>query len=100
MIRVRSRDGTDPPEVLLLEEISPQGVVISGDRPILSGGCLDLSADGFESAVTITSCDVREDAYVLRCEFSEGYCWNPQLWTPAHLYEVKGVPKAKSAGAS
>ena len=100
MVRVRPRDGTYPAETVLLEEISPQAVVLSGGAPFQVGVELLVAADGFAAQLTVTQCEVREDTYVIRGDFGGGYRWSPQKWTPAHLYEVKDVPKTKAAGAS
>ena len=100
LIEVKPRDGTHPPESYLLEEISPRSVVLSCFRPLQPGTSLLISADGYEAMVTVTKFDVREDGYAVRCDFAHGFEWSPSLWTPAHLYEVKGAPKTKAAGAS
>ena len=100
MVRVKPKDGTHPAETVLLEEISPQAMVLSGGAPFQEGVELLVAAEGFAAQLTVSQCEVREDSYVIRGDFGGGYRWSPQKWTPAHLYEVKDVPKTKAAGAS
>lgn len=100
LVRLRPKDRGHPPETVLLEEISPGSVVLSGVRNYRPGETLILSADGIEAEVSVAGCESREGGFALKGTFAQGYRWSPQAWTPAHLLELKDAPKAKAAGAS
>jgi hypothetical protein len=100
LVQLRTKDRGHPPETVLLEEIAPGGVVLSGVRNYSPGERLVLSAEGIEAEVAVVRCESREDGFALQGAFGEGYRWSPAAWTPAHLFEVKDAPKAKTAKAS
>ena len=100
LVRLRPKDGGHPPETVLLEEITPRSVVLSGVRNYTSGERLIMDAEGIEAEVTVVGCESREGGFALRGIFGQGYRWSPAEWTPAHLFELKDAPKAKAAGAS
>lgn len=100
LVRLRPKDRGHPPETVLLEEITPRSVVLSGVRNYDAGERLVMSADGIEAEVAVVSCESRESGFALRGTFGQGYRWSPEEWTPAHLLELKGAPKSKAAGAS
>ncbi len=100
LVRLRPKDRGHPPETVLLEEISPSSLVLSGARNYRRGERLIMAADGIEAEVTVVNCQSREGGFAVTGTFGQGYRWSPQAWTPAHLFEVKDAPKAKAAGAS
>ena len=100
LVRLRPKDLGHPPETVLLEEITPRSVVLSGVRNYRPGERLIMSADGIEAEVTVVDCEDGENGFSLKGNFGQGYRWSPEAWTPAHLFEVKETPKAKAAGAS
>lgn len=100
LVWLRPKDGRHAPEKVLLEEINSTSVVLSGVRSYQRGEALIMSAVGIEAEVSVVACEDREDGLALSGLFGQGYRWSPQTWTPAHLFEVKGAPKAKAAGAS
>jgi hypothetical protein len=100
LVQLRPKDRGHPPETVLLEEITPRGVVLSGVRNYRPGEQFILAADGIEAEVTVVNCEGRESGFVLKGTFGEGYRWSPEEWTPAHLFELKDAPKSKAAGAS
>ncbi len=100
LVWLRPKDGSHRPEKVLLEEINSSSVVLSGVRNYQPGEALIMSAEGIEAEVSVMACENREDGFALSGIFGEGYRWSPEAWTPAHLFEVKGAPKAKAAGAS
>jgi hypothetical protein len=100
LVRLRPKDRGHPPETVLLEEISPGSVVLSGVRNYRPGERLIMSAEGMEAEVAVVGCESRETGFAVRGSFGQGYCWSPEAWTPAHLFELKDAPKAKAAGAS
>jgi hypothetical protein len=100
LVCLRPKDGGHPPETALLEEIASSSVVLSGVRKYHPGEVLILSADGIEAEVSVVACEDRGDGFALSGTFGQGYRWSPEAWTPAHLLELKGAPKAKAAGAS
>jgi hypothetical protein len=59
-----------------------------------------MSAEGIEAEVAVVGCESRETGFAVRGSFGQGYCWSPEAWTPAHLFELKDAPKSKAAGAS
>lgn len=99
LVSLRPKDGGHPSETVLLEEITPSSVVLTGVRNYRSGERLILSAEGIEAEVSVVDCESRDGGFALRGTFGEGYRWSPQAWTPAHLLKVKGAPKAKAIGA-
>jgi hypothetical protein len=100
LVRLRPKDRGHPPETVLLEEITPGSVVLSGARNYQPGERLILSAEGIEAEVAVVGCESRESGFALKGTFGQGYRWSPEAWTPAHLLELKSAPKAKAAGAS
>ena len=100
LVRLRPKDRVHPPETVLLEEITPSSVVLSGARNYRTGERLIMAADGIEAEVTVVNCDARESGFTLKGTFGLGCRWSPEEWTPAHLFELKGAPKEKAAGAS
>ena len=98
LVWLRPKDRGDPPEKVLLEEITPSGVVLSGVRYYRPGERLMMSAEGIEAEVSVVGCDSRESGFALEGTFGQGYRWSPEAWTPAHLFELKAAPKAKAAG--
>jgi len=100
LVRLPPKDRGYPPETVLLEEISPSSVVLSGARNYRPGDRLIMAADGIEAEVTVVNCQSREGSFSLKGTFGQGYRWSPEEWTPAHLFEVKDAPKSKAAGAS
>lgn len=100
LVRLRPKDGGQAPETALLEEITSSSVVLSGARNYRPGEVLILSAEGIEAEVSVLACEDRQDGFALSGVFGQGYRWSPKAWTPAHLLELKGAPKAKAAGAS
>lgn len=99
LVWLRPKDCGDPPETVLLEEITPCGVVLSGVRNYRPGEQFIMAADGIEAEVTVVNCEGRENGFVLEGTFGEGYRWSPEEWTPAHLFELKDASKAKAAGS-
>ena len=101
LVWLRPKDGGHPPETVLLEEISPRSVVLSGVRNYQTGERLIMSSEGIEAEVCVAGCEDREGGFALKGTFGQGYRWSPEAWTPAHLFELKDdAPKAKAAGAS
>jgi hypothetical protein len=76
MVRVKPKDSTYPAETVLLEEISPQAVVLSGGALFQEGVELLFAAEGFAAQLTVSQCEVREDSYVIRGDFGGGYRWS------------------------
>jgi hypothetical protein len=100
LVRLRPKDRSHPPDTVLLEEIGPGSVVLSGVRNYPHGERLVMSAEGIEAELTVVDCQARETGFALQGAFGGGYCWSPDEWTPAHLFELKDAPKSKAAGAS
>ena len=100
LVRLRPKDRGHTPETVLLEEITPSGVVLSGARNYRKGDQLVMDADGIEADLTVSESEARESGFTLKGTFGRGYRWSPEEWTPAHLFELKDAPKAKAAEAS
>ncbi len=99
LVRVRPKDWPDASETALLEEIAPDSLTFGSERLRSAGQQLLIEAEGFHAEVHVTGCDVREDSFLVRARFVDGYRWSPKKWTPRHLYELKSAPKSKGAGA-
>ena len=100
LVRLRPKDRGHPTETVLLEEITPRGVVLSSVRNYPSGERLVMTAEGIEAELTVVACEGRESGFALKGTFGRGYRWSPEEWTPAHLFKLKDAPKAKAARAS
>ncbi len=98
LVRIRPKDWPDASETALLEEIAPDGISFGSERLRTAGQELLVEADEFRAEVRVSGCDVREDSFLVRARFAEGYRWSPDKWTPAHLYELKSSAEGKGAG--
>ena len=85
-----SSPGAGGGQTVNMENISAGGACIAVDRPFDAGDRLHLKTAGFETAVTVVYCNVREDDFAVGLEFDSGFQWAPEDWEPDHLLRLPG----------
>jgi len=102
LVRLFLDDEPRAGEVVLLEEISSDGVSLAVETAYPKGLRLTVGASGFEARVVVASCQPRETDFRLEARFSDGLRWSPKIWSPDHLFRPPSLhsktgSKAKGA---
>lgn len=82
--------GSAASQTVNMENISAGGACIAAETPFEIGGRLHLQTGGFETAVTVAYCNVREDDFAVGLVFEGGFRWSPDVWKPDHLLRPAG----------
>ena len=70
----------------LLEDLSPEGAAVALEEAVAEGAAVELTAPGFRAAARVRYCETRETDFRLGLEFTAGSQWQPEDWTPDHMF--------------
>jgi len=98
LVQIRLEDHTLSPQAAVLEQIDEETAIFGSetDYPVEIGIVID--AEGLAAPARVVVTRERETDFEIIAQFTQGYRWNKQAWTPDHLLEV--TPKHKAKGAA
>ena len=98
LVNIRLEDPSLAPEPAVLEQIDEETAVLSCDTdyPVLVP--VVIEADELTAPAQVVVTREREADFEIVAQFTQGFRWTPESWTPDHLHEV--TPKQKTKGAA
>ena len=73
-------------QTALLEDIGPGGAGLALDALLKAGTVVEMCAGGFRVRAEVRYGLRRETDFRAGLEFTEGFEWSREVWTPEHLW--------------
>ncbi len=98
IVHIRREDPNLNPEPAVLEQIDEQTAVIGSETDYPVEVPIVIEAQNLAAPAQVVVTRERETDFEIIAQFSQGYRWTREAWTPNHLLEV--TPRRKAKGAS
>ncbi len=82
-------------ELVVLEDISPNGACLQVEHPIKVGIPISLLYPDGRYYGRIRYCVFQDTGYFVGVEFDPGYEWSKRQFMPSHLLELHAVPDGR-----